>query len=102
MEDKKTSKNLSGAFQVGDIVKVTTRDFKDKKIHPAVFEGVVIAMRGQGENKTFTVRKIGANQIAVERVFPLNSPYLASVKPVKSTRVRRAKLTYLRGRKALI
>lgn len=102
MENTNTKKDIQRPFQVGDIVKVTTRDFKDKKVHPAAFEGVVISVRGEGDSKTFTVRKIGANQIAIERIFPINSPYIANVQKVKQTRVRRAKLTYLRKKRSLL
>ncbi len=60
------------------------------------FEGVVIAISaGAGMDKTFTIRKI-SNGIGVERIFPINSPNIESIKVIKKGRVRRAKLYYLR------
>lgn len=68
-----------------------------------VFEGIVIKIKGEGENKSFTVRKIGVGNIGVERIFPAVSPWIAKVMVKKKGKVRRAKLYYLRekvGRKA--
>ena len=64
------------------------------------FEGIVIKIRGDGDGKSFTVRKIGASNIGVERVFPVISPWIKSIKVKKSERVRRAKLYYLRNKKS--
>ena len=86
------------AFKVGDIVTVSTRDPQEQKVHANSFEGMVLSIRGEGTNKMFTVRKISYDKVAVERIFPLNSPYIQGVKVVKSTKVRRAKLYYLRDR----
>ncbi|HEX9654980.1 MAG TPA: 50S ribosomal protein L19, partial [bacterium] len=61
-----------------------------------VFEGVVIKRKGEGINATFTVRKI-SNGIGVERIFPLHSPNVEKIVKLKSGRVRRAKLYYLRN-----
>ena len=61
------------------------------------FEGVVIALRGQGTGRTFTVRKMGANNIGVERIFPLYSESIENLEVTKRGKVRRAKLFYLRG-----
>jgi len=83
-------------FKVGDIVKVIFNPPVGAKTKPTPFEGMVIALRGQGANKTFTVRKIASNKIAVEKIFPLGAPVIEKVDVVKSTRVRRAKLYYLR------
>lgn len=85
-------------FKVGDIIKVTTRDPESKKIHATPFEGLVIALRGAGESKTFTVRKLASANIAVERIFPANSPAIETVKVVKPGKPGRAKLFYLRNR----
>ena len=87
------------AFSVGDIVKITTKDPNETKVHSNAFEGVVIALRGEGTNKTFIVRKLSYDKVAVERIFPINSPYIQSVTVIKSTPVRRAKLFYLRHKK---
>jgi large subunit ribosomal protein L19 len=86
------------AFKVGDVVKITTKDPQDNKVHATPFEGTIISMHGEGENKTFTVRKLSYDKVAVERIFPLNSPYIQNIKVVKENRVRRAKLYYLRNR----
>ncbi|OGD92952.1 hypothetical protein A2697_05520 [Candidatus Curtissbacteria bacterium RIFCSPHIGHO2_01_FULL_41_44] len=83
-------------FKVGDRVKVITRDLKDAKIAKSPFEGIVIVKKGQGENKTFTVRKIAVGRIAVEKIFSLNSPAIERVQVIKKGGVRRAKLYYLR------
>ncbi len=83
-------------FKVGDIVKVTTRDPQASKVHANAFEGIVISLRGVGEDKTFVVRKQSYDKVSVERIFPISSPYIQSVTVIKSTPVRRAKLYYLR------
>ena len=62
-----------------------------------IFEGIVIQIRGEAENKSITVRKIGAGAIGVERIFPLISPWIRDITVKKSAKVRRAKLYYLRG-----
>lgn len=86
-------------FKVGDVVKVTTRDPKENKVHATPFEGTVIALRGSGDNKTFTVRRVGSMKVAIERIFPLGSPIIQSIQVIKSNSVRRAKLYYLRKKK---
>ena len=58
-----------------------------------------IAIRGHGLNRSFTIRKIGANNVGVEKVFPIYSESLASIEVVRIGRVRRAKLYYLRDKK---
>lgn len=83
-------------FRVGDVVKITTRDPHDNKVHATPFEGIVISTKGEGSGKTFTVRKLATGNVAVERIFPLASPFIQDIKVVKNTRVRRAKLFYLR------
>lgn len=87
---------MQQAFKVGDMVKVTTRSLDEKKAHATIFEGIVIATRGQGSGRTFIVRKVSSAGVAVEKIFPLVSPYIENIKVIKSTRVRRAKLYYLR------
>jgi large subunit ribosomal protein L19 len=63
-----------------------------------IFEGIVIAIKGAAENTMFTVRKIGAAAIGIERIFPLVSPWIKKIEVKKHGEVRRAKLYYLRGR----
>lgn len=87
---------MQQAFKIGDVVKVTTRSPDEKKVHATTFEGMVIAIRGQNSGRTFTVRKMASAGVAVEKIFPLVSPHIENIKVVKSTKVRRAKLYYLR------
>lgn len=82
--------------KIGDTVKVSVRIVEGGKERLQSYEGVVIRMRGAGISKTFTVRKVFRG-IGVERIFPINSPMLESVKVIRSGIVRRAKLYYLRG-----
>lgn len=94
------------AFGVGDTIAVSFRIIekeKDKgkekgkeKERLQVFEGAVIAMRSTGASSTFTVRKMGAHGVSVERIVPINSPLVASIAIVKKGDVRRAKLYYVR------
>lgn len=89
------------AFKVGDIIKVTTRDPKAGKVHATPFEGLVLSIRGDAGNKTFTVRKISLGNIAIERIFPVASPAIEKITLVKAgTHVRRAKLFHLRNKKS--
>ena len=82
-------------FRAGDTVRVNVRVKEGDKERLQAFEGVVIARKGEGVSKPFTVRKI-SNGVGVERIFPLHSPMLESVSVVRRGRVRRAKLFYLR------
>lgn len=86
-------------FKAGDTVRVAVHIKEGDKTRVQNFEGVCISIRGQGTGKTFTVRKIGANNIGVERIFPLYSDSIESIEVVRRGRVRRAKLFYLRDRK---
>ncbi|MDI9400637.1 MAG: 50S ribosomal protein L19 [Limisphaerales bacterium] len=84
-------------FSVGDTVNVHTKVVEGQKERIQVFTGVVIGRRGRGLNETFTVRRISYGE-GVERVFPVHSPRVDKVVVERQGRVRRAKLTYLRGR----
>ncbi|MDD5720087.1 MAG: 50S ribosomal protein L19 [Candidatus Krumholzibacteria bacterium] len=91
-------------FAIGDTIRVAVRIREGGKERLQNFEGAVIAMQGTGQEKSLTVRKLSSG-VAVERVFPLESPNLAAIHVVKRGRVRRAKLYYLRdksGRQARI
>ncbi|NBV40565.1 50S ribosomal protein L19 [bacterium] len=85
-------------FTVGDLVAVSqwVKEGDNKRVQ--VFEGNVIAMKNRAASSTFTVRKMGANSVAVERIYPLYSPLIESIKLVAKAKVRRAKLFYLRDR----
>lgn len=85
-------------FNVGDTIAVAQRIVEGDKQRIQVFEGDVIAIRRKGAASTFTVRKIGANSVAVERIFPYQTPMIDSIKLVRRGKVRRAKLYYIRGR----
>ncbi len=85
--------------RVGDNVKVHYRIKEGDRERIQVFQGDVIRMSGPGARETFTVRKISANAVGVERTFPVHSPKIAKLEVVRHGRVRRAKLYYLRDRK---
>ena len=84
-------------FRAGDTVRVAVRIKEGNKERVQNYEGVCISIRGEGISKTFTVRKIGANNIGVERIFPLYSDSIEGIEVVRKGRVRRAKLFYLRN-----
>jgi large subunit ribosomal protein L19 len=86
------------SFQVGDTVKVHHKFQVNDKTQTQVFEGVVIAIKGRGVSKTFTVRKIAADAIGVEKIWPLHNPNLIKIEVKRRGKVRRAKLYYLRER----
>jgi large subunit ribosomal protein L19 len=80
----------------GDTVRVHVKVREGEKERIQVFEGMVIGMHRGGVRATFTVRKVSFGQ-GVERIFPLHSPILDKVEIVRSAKVRRAKLYFLRG-----
>ena len=82
-------------FDSGDTLRVHVKIKEGDKERIQVFQGIVIGSRGSGTNATFTVRKM-SNGIGVERVFPAHSPNIEKVEKIRSGRVRRAKLYYLR------
>ena len=83
-------------FRPGDNVVVSYRIIEGAKERIQNFRGDVIKIRGEQENKTFTVRKM-SNGVGVERIFPFASPNIVEIKVLKRGKVRRAKLYYLRG-----
>ena len=84
-------------IHIGDTIKVHTKVVEGVKTRIQIFEGILIRMRGRGENKTFTVRKIGAGGIGVERTWPLESRSIVKIEVKKKAgKVRRSKLYYLR------
>jgi large subunit ribosomal protein L19 len=82
-------------FDPGDTVRVNVRVREGDKERIQAFEGVCIARKNGGISETFTVRKVSGG-VGVERVFPIHSPSIESIKLVRTGRVRRAKLYYLR------
>lgn len=92
------------AFKSGDTITVDYRITEGNKERIQQYRGVVIKISGHGDKKRFTVRKMSDN-IAVERIFPLDSPFIEKIEVNKVGKVRRAKLYYLRdltGKKARI
>lgn len=84
---------------IGDTIRVHSQVIEGEKTRVQVFEGILIRMQGRGENKTFTVRKIGAGAIGVERTWPQDARSIVKVEVKKKTSgVRRSKLYYLRDR----
>jgi large subunit ribosomal protein L19 len=90
-------KHQNTEFKVGDTVKVYQRLVEGEKERIQTFEGVVIKIHGNTGEKTFTVRKISGG-IGVERIYPIDSPFIQKIEVVKQGHVRRAKLYYLRDR----
>ncbi|MDE5752846.1 MAG: 50S ribosomal protein L19 [Duncaniella sp.] len=83
-------------FNPGDTITVAYRIKEGNKERIQQYRGVVIRISGEGDKKRFTVRKISDN-IGVERIFPIESPFIDSITVNKYGKVRRAKLYYLRG-----
>ncbi len=89
-------KNEKFDFQPGDTVKVHTKVVEGDSERIQIFDGVVISRRGSGISASFTVRKISYG-VGVERVFPLHSPRIDKIEVVKTGKVRRSKIYYLRN-----
>lgn len=99
-------------FGVGDTVRVHYKLIEKEKVsgktkrevheetheRTQIFEGIVLAIKGSRENIMFTVRRIGAGAVGIERIFPLTSPWIKKLEVKKHGEVRRAKLYYLRRR----
>jgi large subunit ribosomal protein L19 len=83
-------------FRAGDTLKVAVSIKEGEKTRIQNYEGLCIAIRGQGTGRTFMVRKMGANSVGVERIFPLYSDSIESITVLRKGRIRRAKLFYLR------
>jgi large subunit ribosomal protein L19 len=84
-------------FGAGDNVKVHVKVIEGNRERVQVFQGVVIARKGEGVRETFTVRKVSFG-VGVERIFPIHSPVIEKIERVSRGDVRRAKLYYLRDR----
>ncbi|GIK82590.1 MAG: 50S ribosomal protein L19 [Pseudorhodoplanes sp.] len=95
---KLSSKKEIPDFEPGDTVLVNVKVKEGERTRVQAYEGVCIGRSGQGLNESFTVRKISYGE-GVERVFPLLSPMIDSIKVVRRGKVRRAKLYYLRSRR---
>jgi large subunit ribosomal protein L19 len=101
LEESQLRKDIP-ELRPGDTVRVHVRlkeaegEKEKERIQP--YEGVVIAQRGQGTSRSVTIRRVSFG-VGVERIFPINSPSIQSIEVVRSGKVRRAKLYYLRGLK---
>ena len=94
--NEKQIKNDVPEFRVGDTVKVDVKIIEGNRERIQTFEGVVVARRGGSVSETFTVRKMSSG-VGVERTFPIHSPKVAGITVVRKGKVRRAKLTFLKG-----
>jgi len=86
-------------FRVGDSVQVHQLVREGDKERLQIFEGILIAVRGRGQDQSFTVRKIAAGAIGVERIWPVHTPKVVAIKLKRTGVAHRAKLYYLRTRK---
>lgn len=84
-------------LNIGDTVRVHNRIKEGNKERTQMFEGTIIAIKGSGISESFTVRRVSYG-IGVEKTFPVHSPNVEKVDIIRSGKVRRAKLYYLRGR----
>ena len=84
-------------FRAGDELKIHVRVIEGNKSRLQVFQGIVIRRQGDGVRETFTIRKMSGN-IGVERILPVNSPFIDSITIVKRGAVRRARIFYFRER----
>lgn len=92
------------SFHTGDTISVHYKIIEGNKERIQIFRGVVIQIKGTGTTKTFTVRKMSGN-IGVERIFPMESPYIKQIEVNKVGKVRRSRIYYFReltGKKAKI
>ena len=92
---KEDSKKIPN-FKPGDTLSINVNVREGQKVRQQLFKGIVIARKGAGVGETITVRKV-SNGVGVERIFPLHSPSIASIKVNKVNKVRKAKLYYLRS-----
>ena len=95
--EQKSLRPQTPYFEVGDTVDVHCRIVEGEKVRTQIFSGTVISRKGRGMNEIFTVRRMIGDE-GVERVFPLNSPNVIDIRPIRSGKSRRAKLYYLRDR----
>ncbi len=96
VEDQMVEKKEYPVFSAGDTITVTYKIVEGNKERLQAYQGVVLQRVGTGATETFTVRKI-SNGIGVERIFPINSPFIDNIVVNKRGVVRRARIFYLRG-----
>ena len=95
--EKEQLKSNGDEFIVGDTVKVHAKVKEGQRERIQIFEGTVLKRQGGGSRETFTVRKLSGG-VGVERTWPVHSPNVDRIEVVRHGKVRRAKLTFLRGR----
>ena len=96
IESEQLKKDLP-ALDIGDYVKVHVKIKEGNRERIQIFEGTIIARKGEGLKESFTVRRVSYG-VGVERVFPVHSPKIDKVETIRKGKVRRAKLYYLRNR----
>jgi len=104
-ENAQVSEKNIPEFRAGDTVRLAVTIKEGEKTRVQNYEGVCIAIRGTGTGRTINIRKIGANGVGIERIFPIYTDSINEITVVRRGRVRRAKLFYLRdlaGKKARI
>ena len=95
--ESKSFRKETPYFEVGDTVDVHCKIQEGDKTRVQIFTGVVISRKGTGMNEIFTVRRMVGDE-GVERIFPLHSPNVVDIRPIRSGKTRRAKLYFLRKR----
>ena len=104
VQEKLITKNDFPSFSSGDTITVYYEIREGDKVRTQSFKGVVIQVRGSGESKTFTIRKMSGT-VGIERIFPFNLPTIKKIEVNKKGKVRRSRIYYfkeLRGKKARI
>ncbi|MCF6241494.1 MAG: 50S ribosomal protein L19 [Bacteroidales bacterium] len=96
VEDEFNAKNEFPAFDAGDTITVHYKIKEGNKERIQQFRGVVLQRRGNGITETFTVRKMSGS-VGVERIFPVNSPFIEKIDLNKKGKVRRSRIFYFRG-----
>lgn len=84
-------------FRSGDTVRVHVKIREGGRERIQLFEGTVLSLRGRGENASFTVRRVGAGGVGVERIWPVNSTSIEKIDVVKRGDYRRSKIFFVRG-----
>ncbi|XOV67843.1 MAG: 50S ribosomal protein L19 [Fluviicola sp.] len=97
LENELVETNNLPEFGSGDTITVSYKIKEGNKERIQQFQGVVLQRKGSGATETFTIRKMSGN-VGVERIFPVNSPFIESIKVNKSGKVRRARIFYFRER----
>ena len=104
VQEKLITKNDFPSFSSGDTITVYYEIREGDKVRTQSFKGVVIQIKGRGESKTFTIRKMSGT-VGIERIFPFNLPTIKKIEVNKKGKVRRSRIYYfkeLRGKKARI